>query len=246
MKHLFKSLSGISRVKTLSKWYESDSYRDEKLAMDGVKKRQLETALVLHDIRNLLTVIQGNAELLDSSALSSEFQERIELIMSAASTASNVAGGALDQFGGHSNRVNFELVPLLQLTIRQVSALLSKEILILEDIESEKLWVRGEPEQIQRVLLNLVKNALNALDSGVIWVRARRCHHEICIEVEDNGPGISDLSLLEFGHTTKTNKSRHGLGLTSVRDTVHQLGGRLEFATGEGKGTRFRVFVPAS
>ena len=106
--------------------------------------------------------------------------------------------------------------------------------------------------QIQRVLVNLIKNALEAAPAqGSITLRALRepgaNGNEVRIEVEDTGPGM-DAATLERavapGFTTKSTGS--GLGLTLVQRIVEQHGGRFGLDSNPGVGTRAWMTLPAA
>jgi nitrogen fixation/metabolism regulation signal transduction histidine kinase len=105
--------------------------------------------------------------------------------------------------------------------------------------------------QIQRVLVNLIKNALEAMrDEGTVTLRVTReidmvGDPMVALEVEDSGPGM-DASTLERatapGFTTKSTGS--GLGLTLVQRIVEQHGGRFGMESHVGIGTRAWVLLP--
>jgi nitrogen fixation/metabolism regulation signal transduction histidine kinase len=106
--------------------------------------------------------------------------------------------------------------------------------------------------QIQRVLVNLIKNALEAEPAqGSITLRARRepaaDGDAVRIEVEDTGPGM-DAATIERatapGFTTKSTGS--GLGLTLVQRIVEQHGGRFGLESNPGLGTRAWLTLPAA
>ena len=114
------------------------------------------------------------------------------------------------------------------------------------DIE-EGMRVFADPEQVNRMLFNLMKNAVQAMpDGGKLTVRARSERNDVCLEVADSGPGISEAvraQLFEPFFTTREKGS--GLGLAVVSQTVADNGGHLELAGEEGEGAVFRVFLPA-
>jgi signal transduction histidine kinase len=106
----------------------------------------------------------------------------------------------------------------------------------------------ADPGQIQRVLVNLIKNALEALDGrGAIELRVRRDGADggLLLEVADNGPGMDPGTLERAGHPGFTTKSSgSGLGLTLVQRIVEQHGGRFALASNPGGGTRATFTLP--
>jgi nitrogen fixation/metabolism regulation signal transduction histidine kinase len=105
----------------------------------------------------------------------------------------------------------------------------------------------ADPGQIQRVLVNLIKNALEAMDGrGAIELRVERDDDgNLRIEVIDDGPGMDPATLERAGHPGFTTKSSgSGLGLTLVQRIVEQHGGRFALASHPGGGTRATFTLP--
>ena len=109
------------------------------------------------------------------------------------------------------------------------------------------LRIYADPEQIKRMLFNLMKNAIQAMrNGGALTVRARPADRTVAIEVIDDGPGIPDevrAQLFEPFFTTREQGS--GLGLAVVSQTVADNDGRLELESAQGQGTVFTVFMPS-
>lgn len=118
------------------------------------------------------------------------------------------------------------------------------------------LQIDADPDQLSRVLLNLCRNAVQALDGyvatdgtqGRIEVRGRREGGRVTIEVADNGPGVSpkaNQKLFEaFSGSTRPGGS--GLGLAIAAELVRAHGGTLALvdpAAGQG-GATFRIAIP--
>lgn len=104
-----------------------------------------------------------------------------------------------------------------------------------------------DPEQIQKVIMNLVLNANEALENGgQIRVITEQTYHWIVLSVSDNGPGMSkefmETSLFKPFKTTK--KKGMGVGLYHCKMIVEAHKGRIEVESEQGKGTTFRVFLP--
>lgn len=117
----------------------------------------------------------------------------------------------------------------------------------------------ADPGQIQRVLVNLIKNALEAMGGrGTITIRVRReegpggaagagAAGGVALEVGDTGPGMDPATLERAGHPGFTTKSSgSGLGLTLVQRIVEQHGGRFDLASNPGEGTTAIVTLPAA
>jgi signal transduction histidine kinase len=144
-----------------------------------------------------------------------------------------------------------------------LSALAGPSIALTVNAEGGAQAVRLTGEDLTRVLVNLVKNAAEAMPGGGrihIGLRQRppmagtaSC---LALTVEDNGPGIPELALetiFHSGYTTRTSSeasngwqlNHRGLGLAITRSIVEAAGGRIAAASrGEG-GARFEIELPA-
>ncbi len=106
--------------------------------------------------------------------------------------------------------------------------------------------------QIQRVLVNLIKNAVEVMNNrGTVTLRVRRAPSEdgggVVLEVEDDGPGMDAATVERATHPGFTTKSTgSGLGLTLVQRIVEQHGGRFGLQSNPGVGTRAWITIPVA
>lgn len=105
----------------------------------------------------------------------------------------------------------------------------------------------ASPEDVQRVLVIIILNAMDALvHGGEIYVTAEEDLEFVKIYIQDNGVGIPENirdKVLDPFFTAKQG-SRKGLGLSVAQATVHKHGGNIEFMSKEGQGTTFAVTFP--
>jgi len=114
--------------------------------------------------------------------------------------------------------------------------------------------VSCSPAQLNQVFLNLLVNAMQAIESthrddGRIEITTDSENSEIVVEVADNGCGIPEEILPQIFDpffTTKEVGDGTGLGLSITHSMVQDHGGRLEVESAPGQGTRFRVFLPVA
>ena len=111
------------------------------------------------------------------------------------------------------------------------------------------LEVDADPEQLYRIVLNLVRNAAQALGEhkdGVIAITACREYRQVQIDIEDNGPGIPDQMreklFQPFSGSSRPGGS--GLGLAIARDLAHAHGGDVTLLSTGTEGTVFRISIP--
>ncbi len=119
--------------------------------------------------------------------------------------------------------------------------------------DSEPLMVMGDPHELNRAMTNLAINAVRYSPQGWVELRARRRDDHTClIEVEDTGIGIDPAeqpSIFDrFYRATNARQAKiegTGLGLSIVRAIVEKHRGSVEVESHLGKGTIFRVLLPA-
>lgn len=108
-----------------------------------------------------------------------------------------------------------------------------------------------DPDAFYDVLLNLLNNGIDAIPrgrTGTVTVRTRRLpsQNNVRIDVQDNGVGIAENARHRIFHIFYSTKGKEGsgIGLAATRKVVEQHGGTVEFASKEGEGTVFSVFLP--
>jgi len=114
------------------------------------------------------------------------------------------------------------------------------------------LVVRGDPEQLYRVLGNLVRNARQAIMSkgvaGRITLGAGETSEGWIIRIADTGPGLPKKALDHLFQPFQggARKGGTGLGLAIAQELVRGHGGRLELVETGAEGTVFEIFLPDS
>ena len=115
----------------------------------------------------------------------------------------------------------------------------------------DDLWVRGSAHRLERLLRNLVDNAIKYTpEGGAVTLSLFRDGGWACLEVSDNGIGIAPEHLPHiFDRFYRVDEARSrgdgglGLGLAIARSIVDQHGGRITVASEPGKGSRFTVWL---
>lgn len=105
--------------------------------------------------------------------------------------------------------------------------------------------VLADKEKLARVLLNLCANAFDAMpNGGKLTLRAYKADERVCLEIEDTGVGIPE-NFDPFRPFNTTKEKGWGLGLAVVSQIVQALNGTLSYESQPGKGTTFRIHLPA-
>jgi two-component system, NtrC family, sensor kinase len=142
----------------------------------------------------------------------------------------------------------------LQTAVEMIRGRLNRRHIILDEHLGDLPLVAGSAAQLNQVFLNLLVNAMHAIESthradGRIAITTAANNGEIVIEVADNGCGIPDDVLPQIFDpffTTKDVGDGTGLGLSITHGIVQDHGGRLEVESVLGAGTRFRVILPVA
>ncbi|MGE0456505.1 MAG: ATP-binding protein [Vicinamibacteria bacterium] len=220
--------------------------QQEKLATIG----QMASGLA-HELNTPLTYIMGNVELLQTQGLGEPQQEMLRSIGRGAERIQNLAQALL----AFARPAHEELRPLdlNEVVLRGLELchyhLLKGGVRLQRDLAPSLPRVAAIANQLEVALINLVVNAIHALDGeGELRVATLARNGEVELSVSDDGPGIPPEiqgSLFEPFVTTKPEGKGTGLGLSTVLMVAERHGGRIEFTTAPGKGTTFRLTLPA-
>jgi two-component system NtrC family sensor kinase len=141
---------------------------------------------------------------------------------------------------------------LVEMSLELVRGRLQRQGITLEQ-DHHVYRLRCVPTQIGQVILNLLVNALQAIeakekaDGGRIRIASRSHNDEVLIEISDTGCGIDpqDLTrLFDPFFTTKPVGEGTGLGLSITHGIITGHGGRIEVSSVPGEGSSFRIYLP--
>ena len=220
---------------------------------------------VAHDFNNILTAILGYAALLKRGLDSREATTRAADVIEKAAQR----GAALTrQLLGFARKGKNQTVPVdLAATIREVLELLhrtlDKNIRITQAPGTERLFVAGDPAQLQQVILNLAVNARDAMpnggeltfavepvrldEAGCGRVRGTKPGEHVRLSIRDTGSGIPEdvmARIFEPFFTTKERGKGTGMGLAMVYGIVENHGGGIRVDSHVGAGTTFEIYLP--
>ena len=112
----------------------------------------------------------------------------------------------------------------------------------------ENLRITADDAQLKQVLINLIKNATEAMDkvqNPVIGISVKRILHQVSIEIHNTGPAIpADVMEKIFVPFYSTKPEGSGIGLSLSRQIVSNHGGQIGVESLEGKGTTFKIMLP--
>jgi PAS domain S-box-containing protein len=248
-KHEIVGALGIGIDITEQKSLENQVLQAERLATIGKM-----AAKVAHEIRNPLSSISLNVELLEDEIFcyeSVDTDEAKALLKSLTSEIDRVTALTEEylQFSrlpesqlvkGNINHVIEELAEFLRLELEH------KKIKLEFHIQREISKVRFDRVQIRRALLNIIRNAVEAMPKGgklKMWTEQK--DHKALIHIEDTGIGILEdekSKIFDPFYTTKDFGT--GLGLAIVRQIIDEHGGQICCDSKVGQGTTFSIILP--
>jgi len=236
----------IRRDVTEQQRLEQRLQQSEKMAVIG----ELSTYMA-HEIRNPLFSIGGFANaLLRNPSLNDLAKEKARIIYEESRRLDEILANILN-FARPSEQTMAEFNP--KTVARQTIELMTmgseeRGIAVVLDIEPNLPKAYGNAENLRQSLINLIKNALEAMpDGGTLTLRAARSGGFVRIEVEDTGRGIP-LALQEkiFSPFFTTKNQGSGLGLAMTRKNIEEMGGKVFLASTEGNGTRITLSLPVA
>jgi PAS domain S-box-containing protein len=232
----------------------------EALQQQVVRAERLATlgelaAGVVHELNNPLTSITVYAEYLmrKLEAQGSEPSD-VEKLRRIGASAQRILRFSRDlvQYARPSGR-EFEAIDLAGVVRQSVSIcehLVERGGITLGvEVDPELPVVQAVGGQLEQVLINLITNAVHAVENGGrVVVRAQiESPSTVLLEVADSGPGISDEDrekIFEPFYTTKSDGKGTGLGLPIVRNIIEQHRGEISIARSDLGGAAFRVILP--
>ncbi len=237
----------VGRDLTERRAFEQQIFQSEKLAALGVM-----AGGIAHELRNPLAVSFSAAQFLSVSSDDLVFQQEcVNKIMDGIQRSSAIIENLL-RFArpAPSDRVGeLDLVRLAQETISVLApqAKLQK-IKVHETYPDGAVFVSGNANLLQQVLMNLILNGFQSMhDGGEIMVEVDHYANDALIHVHDTGCGVSPENLrrvFDPFFTTQPVGKGTGLGLSICHTIVKQHGGKIELNSVEGQGSTFTVRLP--
>jgi len=218
-----------------------------------------------HEFNNILASMMMNLDMVKTCDPNAEARE----LLTEMEALSRRAADLIKQLLAFSRQSVMQFQPMdLAVTVSRQSKMLERllgERTTLElSLPRNLSWVNADQAMIEQVLLNLCLNARDAMKNGGL-LRLELTESEVaakeatgyddakpgkyvCLSVTDTGPGMDEHTLerlFEPFFTTKEVGQGTGLGLATVRGIVQQHQGLVEVESAVGKGSTFRVYLPA-
>ena len=243
----------------------------EAIESERVQALTLLAASVAHEIGNPLNALHIHLQLMEREVKKLKSDEwRVTSGRKAASPVTTEVASKLEQYldvaKGEIHRLDYIVTQFLgairpspvQMKICPLNDVVEKTLdLLRPEIENRGIVIKTrlarqltatpiDATQIQQVLVNLVKNAAQAMTTGgTLTLQTGENSDAVWVSVADTGGGIPQEQLnriFEPFYTTK--KKGSGLGLMIVQRIVRAHNGRIELESNVGKGTTFRIWLP--
>ncbi|SFN10021.1 two-component system sensor histidine kinase NtrB [Thermodesulforhabdus norvegica] len=249
----------LKRDVTVEREYRRKCYEAEKMATIG-----LLASGVAHEINNPLTGIYGFSQALkrrlqnNRHKIPVDFAEDVELTLNIILEECRRCQDIIQSLLTYSREspTTFTLVNLNELVQESLKLLKhrlagNKKRRLTLNLDPHPTFIKGNPQQLKQLILNLVLNAIDATsDGGHIKISTRICRTDsVELEVDDDGCGIPDehmSRIFDPFFTTKPVGQGTGMGLAICYNIAQNHGAYIKVHSQEGRGSKFIVVFPES
>jgi PAS domain S-box-containing protein len=207
---------------------------------------------VAHELNNPLTAILGYTHLLKSQELvTARGADYVEKLDKQAQRTHHIVQNLLS-FARRQKpeRSQVQINQILEdtLILREYDMRLNN-IAVHRDFDPHLPVTGGDFHQLQQVFLNILNNALDAIQEGAqpgeVWIRTTTAKDRIVVEFTDNGPGVQNPHrIFDPFYTTKPVGKGTGLGLSICYGIVKEHGGEIQVRNSPPRGATFAVTLP--
>ncbi len=246
----------IAKRKTMHREFSRQQQRNNELEtqalqLESLANLGLASAMIAHEINNLLTPLSNYAEL----ALQNP-EDRLLAERSLRKTAANCrqAGKIMESILAIANATSIEKVdtPLLPLVKGVFDCLcrdFSKDSITVEIKVPDDLQVRAVPVQLQQTIMNLILNAREAMvpRGGKLSIEAQDGGDNVIIRIRDTGCGIEQAEIakvFDSSFSTKRNSGGNGFGLALCKKVIDAHNGSITVDSFPNQGTTFTITLP--
>jgi len=232
-----------------------ESYREKTELLNEIRKNEKlhvvgqMAASVAHEIRNPMTSVRGFVQLLStSSSLSDSEKGYLSVCLMELDRANKIISDYLS-LGKSLDQEKLCPVNLSWIASQSVNSLSSYSL--MENVEvkftiDHKAIVLGIPGRVQQMLVNLIKNAIEAASpSGLVQVTLRKKEESVEVTITDNGTGMTTQQIENLGLPYYSTKEKGtGLGIMVTLQIIKEMGGTWTVKSQLNQGTQFTLTFP--
>ncbi|WP_342430396.1 ATP-binding protein [Neobacillus sp. FSL H8-0543] len=203
---------------------------------------------IAHEIRNPMTALKGFIQLLEGS-IKSEHAMYYEVITSELARIDSIINEFL--ILSKPKVIRFQEINVNQIMKETLDLLSAQAVLynvqFTANYESHLPYLYCEPNQLKKVFINIIKNAIEGMpEGGEITITLKKDEkNQIIISIQDEGIGMPKDKLKKLGEPFYTTKERGtGLGLMVSFKIIDEHKGNIKVESEEGKGTTFHLTLP--
>lgn len=238
----------LYRIRVID-WTDYTLMQQQLTQKDSLQEVGQLAASIAHEIRNPITTLKGFIQLMKTTAdetttnylaVINDEVDRMEAILSEMLQLAKPSSLCKDII------CMAELLSTIEKIMYPKATYESIELLLLNEFEGEP-FILGEEGKLKQVLLNLLKNSMEAMDSGgKLTIQLKNSERDyVTVIIKDTGKGIKEEDIKKvFMPYFTTRQAGTGLGLPFVLKTVEEHEGKISVSSEEGKGTCFIMTFP--
>ena len=228
----------------------SFNYMAEALQREEALRRHL-TSNIAHELRTPLAVMKATIEAMNDGIITDQTQG-LENLRAETENLIKLVQGIEDvtkaeaSFFTKKNFVQLDLKEFLLRIRERMLPLATEKGLQIRISDREDLRIISDQEKLERIVQNILSNALKYTDTGSITIDFGKDSKGFFMEVSDTGRGIAEDRLKDIFKRFYRGEESHGigLGLAIVKELVDAMAGTIEVKSQAGKGTTFRIWMP--
>ena len=244
----------ITYLKEINRGMEAVARKNEEIRhYQRIQSLGMMSSHIAHEFNNYLTPVMIYSELLENDeSISAENKEMIHEMLVSVDRASDLSKQLLafarQDTGVRLERLNF--TEEVRHAAGIVEQLAPSAITVHIDITEESLYILGRKGMAEHILMNLCKNAFQAMEKTErkeLRIELKGGQDHLVLRVSDTGCGISEdaqQKIFEPFYTTKGSRHGTGLGLSVVRNILGSIGGTIRVESTLGEGTCFIMEIP--
>jgi len=224
---------------------------------EAYKKQMRFVSDAAHELRTPLAVMRAGSEvILRKERIESEYKKFIEESLDEVKRLTTLSNDLL--FLAHNDKkknILMSEISFSEICEKQIEKMLAyasvKNIVLKNDID-KNLIIKGNKDDLIRLVINLLKNAIDYnKPEGIVTLSLKRINNEIILSIIDTGIGIKKENISQIferfykvDKSRKQNSSSTGLGLSIVKEIVYEHSGLIKVDSTIDKGTTFTVTFP--
>jgi len=237
-----------SLASQISRSIEAYRLRDEKIQAERLASIGNMMSAIVHDIRTPMNNINGFVDLMQEENEMATREEYAEIVMTQIKTLTNMTTDILDFAKGKTNilPIKYPVNKIIDRFNKVFEHDVTSRGYQFETACNTQSMIYVDPEKIHRVFMNIMKNALEAMDKGGKFsLTADQENGEVVFKLSDTGQGIpAEIKDRLFdSFVTSGKEGGTGLGLAIVKELVDQHKGKIEVDSVPKKGTTFKIYL---